>query len=323
MNDTTDAQPSETAAGAPAGAAPPAEADGFAVIEKLNAENAELKDRVLRALAEMENLRRRTEREVADARLYGVSAFAREMLAVADNLARALDSVPAEARANADSALKGLIEGVELTARDLKLPSACDIETEDVSTLDLAAVEEEADRCLNCACIAVNVSDLAPALIALDTTIRTTKRVIGAEGFFAVGTASTTVLDSDELVTELEIPLPAEASIQRYGKFRIRHSIDFAIVSVASVLSIRDDKIGKAAVVLGAVAPVPLRAAEVERYLVGREPDTETAEAAGAIAVRTACPAPKNAFKAQIVKAMLREAILDLPSSGSGSPSSR
>ncbi len=120
MNDTTDAQPSETAAGAPAGAAPPAEADGFAVIEKLNAENAELKDRVLRALAEMENLRRRTEREVADARLYGVSAFAREMLAVADNLARALDSVPAEARESADGALKGLIEGVELTARDLQ-----------------------------------------------------------------------------------------------------------------------------------------------------------------------------------------------------------
>ena len=64
--------------------------------------------------------------------------------------------------------------------------------------------------------------------------------------------ASTTVLDSDELVTELEIPLPQEPSIQRYRKFRIRHSIDFAIVSVASMLSLRDDKIHKAAVVLGA-----------------------------------------------------------------------
>jgi molecular chaperone GrpE len=120
MNDTTNAQTNEAAADARPEATPPAEADGFAVIEKLNAENAELKDRVLRVLAEMENLRRRTEREVADARLYGVSAFAREMLTVADNLARALDSVPPEARANADSALKGLIEGVELTARDLQ-----------------------------------------------------------------------------------------------------------------------------------------------------------------------------------------------------------
>ena len=68
----------------------PADRDAFAVIEALNAENAELKDRVLRTLAEMENLRRRTEREVADARTYGVTSFARDMLTVVDNLARAL-----------------------------------------------------------------------------------------------------------------------------------------------------------------------------------------------------------------------------------------
>jgi len=102
--------------------APPsqtAEPDPFAVIEKLNAENAELKDRLLRALAEMENLRRRTEREVADARAYGVANLARDMLSVADNLARAVESFPAEERAAADAALKALIEGVELTERDL------------------------------------------------------------------------------------------------------------------------------------------------------------------------------------------------------------
>ena len=98
----------------PAGAPDPA-----SVIEALNAENASLKDRLLRAMAEMENLRRRTEREVADAKVYGVAAFARDMLTVADNLARALDSLSEEARANADGSLKGLIEGVELTMRDL------------------------------------------------------------------------------------------------------------------------------------------------------------------------------------------------------------
>ena len=90
------------------------------MIEKLNAENAELKDRLLRALAEMENLRRRTEREVADARAYGVANLARDMLSVADNLARAVESFPAEERAAADAALKALIEGVELTERDLQ-----------------------------------------------------------------------------------------------------------------------------------------------------------------------------------------------------------
>ncbi len=78
-----------------------------------------MKDRVLRTLAEMENLRKRTDREVADARLYGASSFARDMLAVADNMRRALETVPPEARANAEAGMKSLVEGVELTEREL------------------------------------------------------------------------------------------------------------------------------------------------------------------------------------------------------------
>ncbi len=78
-----------------------------------------MKDRLLRTLAEMENLRKRTEREVADARLYGASSFARDMLAVADNMRRALDAVPPEARAGAEAGMKSLVEGVELTEREL------------------------------------------------------------------------------------------------------------------------------------------------------------------------------------------------------------
>jgi molecular chaperone GrpE len=97
-----------------------AERDAFAVVEALNAENSELKDRVLRTLAEMENLRRRTEREVADAKTYGATSFARDMLSVVDNLARALEHLPAEARKNADPHIQSMIEGVELTARDLE-----------------------------------------------------------------------------------------------------------------------------------------------------------------------------------------------------------
>ena len=85
----------------------------------LEREHAEMKDRLLRTLAEMENLRKRTEREVADARLYGASSFARDMLAVADNMRRALDAVPADERANADAGMKSLLEGVELTEREL------------------------------------------------------------------------------------------------------------------------------------------------------------------------------------------------------------
>jgi molecular chaperone GrpE len=80
---------------------------------------AELKDRLLRTLAEMENLRKRTEREVADSRLYGTTSFARDILGVADNIRRALDAVSPELRASAEPGVKALIDGVELTEREL------------------------------------------------------------------------------------------------------------------------------------------------------------------------------------------------------------
>lgn len=88
-------------------------------VETLQKEATEARDRMLRTLAEMENLRKRTTKEVADARLYGITGFARDVLDIADNLQRALDAVPAEARAAADPGLISLIEGVELTERSL------------------------------------------------------------------------------------------------------------------------------------------------------------------------------------------------------------
>ncbi|MCB8839209.1 nucleotide exchange factor GrpE [Aurantimonas sp. VKM B-3413] len=88
-------------------------------IAALEAENADVKDRMLRLAADMENLRRRTEREIKDARTYAVTGFAREMLQVADNLSRALEAVPAEHRSDEGSGLKALIEGVEVTERGL------------------------------------------------------------------------------------------------------------------------------------------------------------------------------------------------------------
>ena len=88
-------------------------------VETLQKEAAEARDRMLRTLAEMENLRKRTTKEVADARLYGITGFARDVLDIADNLQRALDAVPAETRAAADPGLISLIEGVELTERSL------------------------------------------------------------------------------------------------------------------------------------------------------------------------------------------------------------
>ncbi|MBC7149263.1 MAG: nucleotide exchange factor GrpE [Rhizobium sp.] len=88
-------------------------------LEALKAENAELRDRFLRLAAEMDNLRRRTERELKDAKTYAVTGFARDMLAVSDNLRRALEALPEEARAAADAGLSALVEGVEMTERGM------------------------------------------------------------------------------------------------------------------------------------------------------------------------------------------------------------
>jgi len=100
-------------AGSPASqSSSPPQADAVAVA-------AELRDKLLRTLAEMENLRKRTEREVTDARLYGVASFARDIVAVADNMRRALDTVSPELRASAEAGVKALIDGVELTEREL------------------------------------------------------------------------------------------------------------------------------------------------------------------------------------------------------------
>ena len=90
-----------------------------AELDRAEQEKLELKDNYIRAHAEMENLRRRTQRDVADARQFSIAGFAREMLSVGDNLNRALEAVPEEARASGDKGFETLIEGVELTQRTM------------------------------------------------------------------------------------------------------------------------------------------------------------------------------------------------------------
>jgi molecular chaperone GrpE len=131
MNDTPrpDGPASETSAKAkapepnaapnPAEAAEPKVSKPYVDPSLLVDETAELKDKLLRTLADMENLRKRTEREVADARQYGIAGFARDVLGVADNLRRALGTITPEVRAVADASFVAFIEGVELTEREL------------------------------------------------------------------------------------------------------------------------------------------------------------------------------------------------------------
>ena len=107
---------SETSINTPAGGTPAAKEDPMVVLAR---EAADYKDKLLRSLAEMENLRKRTERQVADAREYGIAGFARDILAVADNMERALGALDADLREKADAGTKALLDGVELTEREL------------------------------------------------------------------------------------------------------------------------------------------------------------------------------------------------------------
>ena len=117
MSDEAQADAAAKAAEA-AEAADAANDDGAPVSASLEEENTALKDRLLRTLADLENTRRRAEKERSEASLYGITKFARDMLSVADNLRRAIDAVPAETR-ETDEAVQNLLSGVELTEREL------------------------------------------------------------------------------------------------------------------------------------------------------------------------------------------------------------
>jgi CO/xanthine dehydrogenase FAD-binding subunit len=183
------------------------------------------------------------------------------------------------------------------------------IDKEDFLGLDLSKIEEEANRCFNCGCVAVNASDIATALVALSAKIKTTKRTIEAEEFFTVKPMKSTILDTDELVTEIQVPSPKPSTKQSFLKFRIRHSLDFPIVSLATVLSMNSDKTKDVKIVLGAVAPVPLRIEEAEDFLKGKLLNEEVAEAVGNVAVESVIPLAKNKYKIQIIKALIRKAV--------------
>jgi molecular chaperone GrpE len=108
---------SEAEAGERAAAQETGNGDAYELVTRLMKENDEFKDRALRVAAEMENLRRRTARDVHDARSYAIANFARDMLSVSDNLRRALDAIPAEAKAVGGAGFASLVEGVEMTER--------------------------------------------------------------------------------------------------------------------------------------------------------------------------------------------------------------
>jgi CO/xanthine dehydrogenase FAD-binding subunit len=183
------------------------------------------------------------------------------------------------------------------------------LNSEDKQTLSSEAFASEAKRCANCGCVAVNASDLATALITLDAEVKTTTRTLKAEDLFAATMNSSTVLAEDELIEEFLIPTPNPASRQSYHKFRIRNSIDFPIISVAFCATIESGRMHNVRMVLGAVAPIPLRMRAVEQLLEGQAPDAAIAAKAAELATKDAQPLARNKAKVEILKALINRAI--------------
>jgi NADPH-dependent glutamate synthase beta subunit-like oxidoreductase len=184
------------------------------------------------------------------------------------------------------------------------------IEMEDIAGLSAAEVEREAQRCFNCGCLAVGPSDVGIALVALGASIVTTKRTLRANDLFTASATSSTLLGRDELIKEIRIPRPPAGARQRYDKFTLRKPIDFAVVSVASIVDVDQGVCKDARIVLGAVAPAPLRAVAAEAAIIGKPVDEDLAVRAAEEAVAGASPLAGNGYMKEITKALVKRAIL-------------
>jgi len=157
------------------------------------------------------------------------------------------------------------------------------------------------------ACFAVCPSDTAIALAALDATIVTNQRSIPIGDFFEV---LGNVLNDGEIVTEIQVPTLKSGTKQTFIKFALRPTIDFAIVSVAAVITTEAGKVSDARIVLGAVAPVPYRATGAEDALKGKAVGESVAETVAAAAVKDAVPLSDNKYKVQIARILVKRAVL-------------
>jgi CO/xanthine dehydrogenase FAD-binding subunit len=184
------------------------------------------------------------------------------------------------------------------------------VDVEDIPGLSLSDIEIEAGRCFNCGCLAVNPSDIGIVLTALEASIVTTKRTVDAQTFFTADATKSTLLDPDEIVTEIQVPKPLDKARQTFLKFTLRKPIDFGSVSVASVIHVEGEVCKAASIVLGAVAPKPIRAMGAEQAIKGKVINATTAQEAAEAAVAGARPLSMNAYRVEITKTLIRRAII-------------
>jgi len=159
-------------------------------------------------------------------------------------------------------------------------------------------------------CYAVHPSDTAPALIALNAGVMTSKRMIHVEDLFQVDVAKTTVLDADEMITEVQVPEPPAESRSAFLKFAIRKSIDFPIVNCAAMITMKSGKVAAARICLNAIAVKPYRAVKAEQVILRKVVDEKIAEEAGIAAMAEAKPMERNGYMVQIARVLVKRAIL-------------
>ncbi len=152
---------------------------------------------------------------------------------------------------------------------------------------------------------------MAVMLTALDAKLTIAglqgERTVPIQDFFTtVGNG----LKQQEMLTEIHIPKLPEQSRQAYLKYTLRKPIDFAIVSVASVITLENDICDNASIVLGAVAPTPVRSPAAEKAIIGQTIDDTTAERAAKAAVKRAKPLSMNAYKVEIAETLVKRALL-------------
>ena len=157
-------------------------------------------------------------------------------------------------------------------------------------------------------CIAVHPSDTAPALIALDAQIQTSRRIVNAGDFFRVGECTTTILDNDEIVTEIHVKQPPGKST--FAKFALRKAIDFPIVNGAAMIAVTNGIVSEARICLNAVYVIPYSAMLAEQSLLGKPLDEISAQAAADAAVLNASPRHKNQFMVEIARALVKKMVL-------------
>jgi xanthine dehydrogenase YagS FAD-binding subunit len=165
-------------------------------------------------------------------------------------------------------------------------------------------------------CVAVNPSDTAPALIALDATmvIRTPngERVVNAQDYFiGPGTDITrmTILEPGHLLTAIRIPATWAGRQFYFEKVADRKVWDFPLVNVASAMQTSGNTIQRIRLAVNGVAPHPLRLATVETFVAGKPRNEETAEAAGRMAVAGAVALQHNGYKIPLMKNLVKRAI--------------